>query len=234
MLWQFFFFVVLESTQHYMRMKGDTKKAGLALALTGSNNLKERWQSALRYTVIYHSFYPKVKRTIFYELYCWTLLVFLSLSNASHPLLTILWCATNLKTFSKFNQHRLLCPYSVQYLLCDKRMIFGLWVTSVLEKVNNSGFNIWTERESYSSFLSRPWSPTVNCRQAMNQFLTLGSEVCLWAVCHIRQRYLRRTLSKAYSTLIRPTWPGNVEFNLIPNRLLHLVKTIWLNIYAYL
>lgn len=38
MLQQFFFFVVLENAQHYMRMKGDTNKAALALAFTGSNN----------------------------------------------------------------------------------------------------------------------------------------------------------------------------------------------------
>lgn len=209
--------------------EGGHKQSRLGISSHRFKQLKERWKSSFRYTVIYHSFYPKVKRSVLYELHCWTLFVFLSLSNASHPPLTILWCATNLMTLSKFNQRCLLCPYSVQYLLCDKS-IFGLWVTSALEKVNNSGFNIWAERESYSSFLSRSWSPAVNCRQAMNQFLTLWSEVGLWAVCHIRQRYLRRTLIKAFSN----EWPGKVEFNLIPNILLHLVKTVWLNIYSYL
>lgn len=165
----------------------------------------------------------------------WTLLLgtvcFSFFIKCLSPSITFLWCETNLN---------LINTVSFVHTLCSICYVINLWYLAFelhlhwKRSITNSRFNIWAERESYSSFLSRPWSSTVNCRQAINQFLTSGCEVCLWAVCHIRQRYLRRTLIKACCTVIRPTWPRKVVFNLIPDILLHLVKVVWLNIYSHL
>lgn len=135
----------------------------------------------------YHSYHSQTKRSVLLLI----ILCFSILWNAFHslrPLFDMQFKAFELiKTVLFFHN-----PYSIFYMTNLLYLAFELH----LEKVNNSGFNTWTERESYSSSLSRPWSPAVNCRQAMNQFLTLGSEICLWAVCHIRQRQLRRTSLK--------------------------------------
>lgn len=87
------FFFLFCKTQHYMS-EGGHKQSRLGISSHRFKERTERWWSSTTYRGIIHPFYSKVESSVLYELYSWTLFVFLFLSKASHSLLIILWCVT--------------------------------------------------------------------------------------------------------------------------------------------